>query len=226
MPNKTEAELKLEAETAAAEKAKAEADAKAKAEQDLLKTELEKARQQSKYTEKEKAEHALKANAKRAKELGLDPASVLGIDGKVEEIDEDTPPAWFVKHESKKATDTALQLADEVQNETERELIKHHLSSTFKSGDAKKDFSDARLFVNALKNKQIIEEQQRKIQAKNNSSGGGIPPKEENLDENEELTLEELKLMKLAPKMTKAQILSARKGVQLNKKGEVVPQKK
>src|ERR1700687_1927122 len=49
---------------------------------------------QSKYTEKEKAAHALKANAERAKELGLDPADILGVKTHLEvgEEDDDNTP--------------------------------------------------------------------------------------------------------------------------------------
>src|SRR5258706_16055881 len=45
-------------------------------------------------TEAEKAAHALKKNAERARELGVDPAEVLGITSGThidEEIDDDTP---------------------------------------------------------------------------------------------------------------------------------------
>ncbi len=183
-------------------------------EQDPLKTELERVQKASKYTEKEKAEHSLKKNAERLKELGGDPTSILGIEK--ETTDEDDTPLTvgaYKKMQQANTAKTALQSADEIANETERELVKFHLQNTIKStGIPSEDLKLARALVNAVKNTQIIEETTRKGTAKTHSNSSGVDAKQE-----EEIiyTPDEQAMMKPPFKLSPKEILESRKGKQL-----------
>lgn len=102
---------------------------------------------------------------------------------------------------------TALDLADEIPNEMERQLVKYHLENTIKSsGNANKDLELARGLVNSVKNGQILEETLRKPAPKP-ASGGGAPPK---VEQQEEFTSDELAFMRPPFNMTKEQIIKAR----------------
>lgn len=181
-------------------------------EQDPLKIELERV-QKSKYTDKEKAEHSLRKNAARVKELGGDPNSILGIEKTEDGDDEDDKPVtlgMLKKMQQENAAKTALQQADEIKNETERELVKFHLQNTIKStGIPAEDLKLARALVNAVKNSQIIEETTRKTAPKTHSNGSGVDAKQE-----QEIiyTAEELAFMKPPFNSTPAQIMAAREG--------------
>lgn len=185
-------------------------------EQDPLKIELEKVQKRSKYTEKEKAEHSLKKTAERVKELGGDPNSILGITtvSTEEELDgEDEKPVtvgMLKKIQQENASKTALQEADDIENETERELVKFHLHNTIKStGVPAEDLKLARALVNAVKNTQIIKEVTRKTPPKTHSNGSGGPAK----DEKEVVfTPEEQSMIKAPFNMTPNQVLEARAG--------------
>lgn len=152
-------------------------------EQDPLKIELEKVQKKSKYSEEEKAEFTFKKQAERLKELGKDPASILGIKETSEEEDEDDKPV--TKAELKKllagnATKSAIDLAEEIPNPTEKELVKYYLENTIKpSGDAQEDLRNARRMVNAVKNEQIITEVSRKTPPKTHSNSSGVDAKKE-----------------------------------------------
>ena len=179
--------------------------------QDLLKQELEK--RKSKYTEQEKAEYTLKSTAKRLKEMGKDPAIVLGIKGD-ETIEDDDVPDWYRAEKAREATKTALQMADDITNDTEKELVKHYLNNRIvPSGNPKQDFQDALKIVNSEKNAKIIEMAKGKPQAKRAiTNGGEIPPGEEE----PEFTPEEEKYRKSGPlHLTDKQILEARKKAQV-----------
>ncbi len=204
-------EAKLAKEQADA-KAEADAEAKTKAEQDSLKIELERVKNAGEKTEKEKAEYTLKKNAERVKALGGTPEEVLGI--RTEEIEEDDDKpitvGMYKKLQRDSATKSALQLADDIQSETERELVKYHLENTIKpTGNPTEDLRLARTLTNAAKNAQIMEEINRKIPAKTFSSGSGVDRKQE--QELGELTAVEKKFLGKPWKMTKEQIIAARK---------------
>ncbi len=184
------------------------------AEQGPLKTELERI-QKTGRTEVEKAAFSLKKNAERAKELGIDPAKVLGFDQKVEttEDNEDDKPITrgeWKRMQAENASKTALQSAEEIPNETERELVKYHLQNTIKSsGNPSEDLKIARSIVNSVKNSQITQEIARKIPPKQHSSASGVDPKQE-----QEIIFSpsELQLMGAPFNMTKQEIIDARKG--------------
>lgn len=152
----------------------------AEPEQDPLKTELERVQKVGR-TEKEKAEFSLRKNAERVKALGGDPNSILGIeeDNFEEEDDQPVTLGMLKKMQQESAAKTALQQAEEISNETERELVKYHLQNSIRStGNPTEDLKLARALVNAVKNTKIIEEATRKSPAKTHSSGNGSPAKD------------------------------------------------
>lgn len=212
-PEQIEAREKAEADAKAKEAADAQAD------QDPLKIELNRVQnsnQQSKgRSELQKAEYSLKKNAERYAQLGGDPTEALGIMVPNEsEEDEDDKPV--TKGELKKiiaegGTKTALQLADDIQDETEKTLVKFYLENRIiPSGNPQEDLRDARRLVNSVKNEQIIAEANRKTPPKTHSSATGAPAKENELDKME-LTPQELLFTRPPFKMTKEAIIAARK---------------
>ncbi len=186
--------------------------AKVETEQDPLKTELDRVQKVSKYTEKEKAEYTLKKNFERVMELGGDPNSILGIEKKEATDSDDTPLTigMLKKLQQESASKTAMQSAEEIQNETERELVKYHLQNTIKStGIPSEDLKLARALVNAVKNIQIIEESSRKTPAKQHSNSSGVDAKQE---KEVVYTADELTMMKAPFLLSPKEILEARAG--------------
>ncbi len=183
-------------------------------EQDPLKTELDKVKNKSKYSEKEKAEFTLKKTAERVKELGGDPTTILGIPKEtVEENDEDDKPVtvgMLKKIQQDNASKSALQLADDIEQETERELVKYHLENTIRStGNPAEDLKIARSIVNSFKNTKIIEEASRKTQVKTHSNSSSVDAKKE---DEVFFTPEEKSMMKAPFNMTQQMVLDARAG--------------
>lgn len=185
-------------------------------EQDPLKIELEKVQKTGK-TEAEKAAFSLKKNAERAKELGIDPAEVLGLKQPASETtpdEEDDKPVtvgMMKKMQQENASKTAVQQAEEIENETERELVKYHLQNTIKStGNPKEDLKLARAIVNDVKNRQVLEEMGRKNPPKTHSNASGAPAKDNATDINEELTPAEIPFTKPPFNMTKEQVIKTR----------------
>lgn len=179
---------------------------------DPIKQELEKVQGKKVRTEAEKAAFSLQNNAKRAKELGLDPAEILGFAAsEAEPVDESTPVTvgMLKKIEEEKVQKTALQLADSITDENERELTKHYLEERIRpSGDPQADLNLARGMVNAVKTGQILEEVERDRGAKTHASGAGAPAKV--VKDGGELTAAELPYMKPPWNMTKEAIIAAR----------------
>ena len=191
------------AQDAAAAAARADADAKALADQDPLKTELDKVQGQ-KRTKLEKLQYRKKLIDEQLKDMGVDDEPV------VEDDEQPLTRGEFKKMQAQEAQKTALQIADEIPNQTERELVKYHLENTIRStGNPQQDLSLARSIVNDAKNRQILEEQQRKGQASSQSSGSGAPVRNEAPTE---LTVEELGMMKPPFNLTKEQVIAARTG--------------
>jgi len=109
--------------------------------------------------------------------------------------------------ENEKAITSALSLADDIENEHERKLTRFHLENTIKpSGDPQTDFRNARLLVESVKNKQLLEEVGRASKPKGHSSAPSAPMKQK---ANDELTKEETDLMK-GFGLTKEQVIAAR----------------
>lgn len=166
-----------------------------------------------KRTEKETTAFNLRKQAEKAKELGIDPAEVLGIKPTLnieEGLPEDTPLTVgtlkeFQRQEAKK---TALQMADDVSDEQEREEIKQILSSRIiPSGDAQRDFEFARTAVNAERTTRIAQEQARKGEATRGAAGGSSPAR---ASDDFEPTAEELIFMRPPYNLSKEKIIARR----------------
>ncbi len=170
-------------------------------EQDPLKTELEKVQRKGR-TKVEKLQYTKKRIDEQLKELGVDDEPV---------DDEDEKPVtvgMLKKLQAQSATKTALDLTNDITDETERELTKYHLENTIKStGNPQEDLKLAQNQVNAVKNAKILEEMGRKSGSKS-GAGPGAPAK--NQKPVEDFTPEELAFMKAPFNMSKAQILAAR----------------
>lgn len=181
--------------------------------QDPLKEELDRVQRTGK-TEAEKAAFSLRKNADRAKELGIDPAEVLGFSTKAsvsanEDDDKPVTRGDLKRFQQENASKSALQLANEIDNESERELTKYHLENSIKStGNPSEDFKLARSIVNAAKNSKIIEENARKVEAKTHSNGSGVDARNDIVQG--ELTAQEKKFLGKPFNMTKDQIIKAR----------------
>lgn len=181
--------------------------------QDPVKGELDKIQKKGKgKTELEKAIFTKRQIEKRIAELKGD----TGEEGTPDEDDSAPVTVGMLKKMQKEqVVQSALSLAEEqITDEHELELTKHHLSNTIKpSGNAQEDFRNARAIVNAVKNKQITEEAQRKTVAKRTSAGSSAPGK---LEDHFEPTTEELTMMRFKgydgkPLLSKEDIVKARK---------------
>ena len=180
--------------------------------QNPVEVELDKEKGKIVRTEPEKAAFTLQKNAERAKELGLDPAEVLGIKAKP---DGGTPMTveMYEQLRREEGQKTSLQLAEGITDEKERELTKRYLKRVVPSGDPQEDLRFARLAVNSVKNGQILEEVSRAGVAKTHISGAGAPAKK--IEQELELTSDEamfltMKGMDGKPLFTKAEIISKR----------------
>ena len=182
--------------------------------QDPVKAELERVQRNTPRTEAEKAAFTLKKNAERVKELGLDPASILGVHQQTELEDDNSPVTigMLKKIEADKAQRTAVQLAEDIQDANERELTKHHLEHTIRpSGNPQEDLRAARAIVNSVKNGQILQEMERKgtpstaaySGAPANTGAGEFIP-----------TAEEAQMMRPPFSLSKEAIIAARKAQQ------------
>lgn len=177
---------------------------------DPIKQELEKVQKQGR-TEAEKAAFSLKKNAERAKELGMDPAEVLGFKTAEDTVDKSAPVTVGMLEdiERGRAQKSALQLAESITDDNERELTKHYLSTRIvPSGDPQADFDLAQGMVNSVKTRQILEETARGTAPKGHASGAGAPPK--TAKDGGELTAAELPYMKAPWNMTKEAIIATR----------------
>mgnify|MGYP003531465977 CR=1 FL=1 len=168
--------------------------------QDPLETELNKVKNKGR-TKAEKLLYTKKRVEEQLKELG--------IEEDVEDDDQPVTMADLKRFQAQNAQKTALDLASSVTNETERALIEYHLENTIRStGNPQEDFQLAQGLVNAVKNKQIVEETIRKPLAKTHSSGSGAPAKVARPEE--ELNAVEKQFLSAPFNLTKEQIIEAR----------------
>lgn len=158
----------------------------------------------SKYTPEEKAAFNLKKNAELAESLGINVEEVIGL--KKPEANSDIPE-WYRKLEAEKAQKTALELADDIENEHERALVKHALENVITGGSPTERLRVARGYVNSVKNGQVAEELARKGTPSSGSSAGAPAPKKPT---EIELTPQEEPFTKPPFNMTKAEIISKR----------------
>lgn len=174
-----------------------------------VQAELEREKGKTVRTEAEKAAFALQKNAERAKELGIDPAEVLGLKRTQEPVGTVVTVEMLEAREKEKAHKSALQMAEEISDEHERELTKNYLKNRIvPSGDPNEDLRFARLAVNSVKSGQIAEELARGGTARTHVSGAGAPPKQVNKEP--ELDATELAFTRPPWNMTKAQIIAKR----------------
>lgn len=174
--------------------------------QDPLKVELEKVR--TKRTPKEKLIFKKNEIDKQLRQLEQEE----GVEPSLEDnVDDDTPVTRgeLKKLQAQAAIKTALDLANDIDSETERELVKYHINNTIKStGNPKEDLRLAQAIVNSSKNAKIAElAQQRPGVKQSSSNGGGSPYKE--LEP--ELTPQELRFMQAPWNLSKETILAKRK---------------
>lgn len=144
--------------------------------EDPIKAELEKINKRKEgRTEEEKAEYTFKNIAKRLKDLGRDPAELLGVKAREEEVidDEDKPLTKkdlesFLSQVNKPKEKTATELAyEKIQDENQRELALYYLDNVIKpSGNSDEDLRNAQAMVNAVRNQKVLEMQALKPEAK------------------------------------------------------------
>lgn len=165
-------------------------------------------------TEAEKAAYSLQRNAERAKELGLDPAKVLGINGKVPTFDGDLPGDTVLTVDTfralgkQEARKTAEQMADAIADPIEREAVKAELKFIVPSGDAQADFRRAQASALADRNAKIAEEAQRTKSPGQRTAAGASQGRFEEQDFVP--TPDEERMMKPPYNLSKEKIIAAR----------------
>lgn len=129
------------------------------------------------------------------------------------EVDEDKPLTLreFKAMQANAAQETAKSLAEsEIADEKERKLAIHYLETTIRpSGDAATDLRNARLMVNAVKNRQVAEEVARTAQPRAFASSAGAPAKP--ASKKPDLTPEERQFARQTG-LTEEEVMAARKG--------------
>jgi len=165
-------------------------------------------------TEAEKATYNLKKKAEEAKALGIDIADVLGIKPNIkidESISDDTQLTVGMYREVQKqdAKKTALQMADEIEDEDEKKRVKEILTRLAPSGDATADLALARGSVNSTKNTMIAEELARKGKPATHASNPGASGK--GPEDIFEPTADEAAMMRPPFNLTQEDVLKARK---------------
>lgn len=139
----------------------------------------------------------------------------LGVDN-TPVIDEDEPLTIgkYKKIRQEEAQQTALQMAEDIQDEAERELVKHHLSNTIKpTGNPNEDLRLARMLTNSVRNSTIIKETNRKGEPQTYRGSSAPAPYEPEF----EPTPEEAQMMRMKgldgkPLLTIQDVIKARKG--------------
>lgn len=192
-----------------AEQAEATAKAEAEAKQDPLKAELERVKQKGEGRPKREK---LIYTKKRIEEQLADLDKEEGKEPTPEQEDDEAPVTvgMLKKLQQQSAMNNAIDLTEDIEDETERELVKYHLTNSIKTtGSPKEDLNLARAIVNASKNKQILEEAGRKSEAKKFSGAGGAPAKPKEADV--ELTPQEMQFVRPPFNLTKEQVIASRK---------------
>lgn len=172
-------------------------------EQDPLQEEYQKVKAKGEgRTHKEKLLYTKNRIEQQLRELGEDV---------VEDDDDDAPltKGEWKRMQQATASQTAIQLAEDIQSEAERELVKYHLQNTIKSsGNPKEDLRIAQSIVNAKKNSQILEQASMRPTPTTHSSATSAPGQ---FQPNVELSQDELQFTRAPFNMTKEQVIAARK---------------
>ena len=100
--------------------------------------------------------------------------------GEEDDLDKPLTRRDLERLRASEAAEDAYALAEKIENENERELVKHYLESVIRpSGSASEDLKNAQAMVYAVKNRQLAEESLRTREAKRTVSAAGAPPREE-----------------------------------------------
>lgn len=110
--------------------------------------------------------------------------------------------------ETRKASKTAGEMADAVEDPVARQAIKDGLKSIVPSGNAETDFKKAVAIANSEKNSKVLEELGRRTRPPEHRSGAGAPPRK--ADAEFVPTAEEAAFMRPPFNLTKEDILKAR----------------
>jgi len=187
-------------------------EAKADESQDSLKKELEKVKSQKEgHTKLEK----LLFTKKRIEQQLAEFNEESGIENPIDE-DENRPVTvkMLKELEAQKAQKTAKEMAEQIADDTEKELVIHHLENSIRpSGNPSEDLRLARAIVNSSKNAQIAEELSRKSVGKQSGGAGASATFEVEF----EPTPEEAMMMKAPFNLDKKDILKARKATEQNR---------
>lgn len=170
--------------------------------------------QESKKTEGDKLIHTLRGIGKRATELGLDAAEILGLKTHIEtnQDDEDEKPVtvgMLRDLQKKDAQKTALQMADDISDEATRTTVKQSLTDRIvPSGNADEDFKFALSAASAEKNKEIRNHIATFVPPKKTAAGGSSPA---HVEEEFTPTPEEQRFMQKPYNLSKEKVLEARR---------------
>lgn len=184
---------------------------------DSLKAELDKVRQKSSpKSEEEKAEYTFKSVAKRLQDLGKDPAELLGIK-REEEVEEDEKPLTrkdleaIMSKMGQPNQKSAIDMVNEISNETERELHQYYLENVIKpSGNPVDDFNNAKAMVESITLRKQLELQNLRPGVKTHSSASSVQINTQQV--NLELSADEKMLLDHSKGLlTKDDIIASRK---------------
>lgn len=144
---------------------------------DPIREELE--RVKPKRTEAEKAIFAYKKQQESLRRLGIDPAVL--VDSPRHQEDEDDAPltiGMFKKMQAQSASKTAKELAQNITNNAERELVEYYLENRIvPSGNAEDDLRLAQAAVNSVRNSQIATMASQRPTAPSYSNASSMPSK-------------------------------------------------
>lgn len=170
--------------------------------------------QKPKRSEAETTAFNLKKQAEKAKELGLDPAEILGVRTHIEvdaSEDDDKPVTVGMLRtiQKQEAQKTAMQFAEDIADNATKETVKQYLANNIvPSGDAEADFKLALAAASANKNKEVLQEINRYGAPKRAVSGGSMPA---TVEEQFVPSAQEQVFMSPPYNLSKEKILEARK---------------
>lgn len=96
----------------------------------------------------------------------------------IEDEDQPLTIGMYKKMQQSNSQKTALELADSIENEDEREVVKHYLTDRIvPSGNPQEDVRTALAIVHSIRNAEIAEEAARRGGAKSFASFSGSPGK-------------------------------------------------
>jgi hypothetical protein len=136
-------------------------------------------------TEAEKATFTFKKQMEQLRKLGIDPSSLVETPKSpiYENDDDDNQPITrgeWKKLQQQTSQKTAIELAREIESESERELAIHYLESRIvPSGNPQEDLRLALAAVNSVKNSQIATMATNRGTPTRYASGSGMPAKPE-----------------------------------------------